>query len=552
MIDLGQALSVVLILGGTAAAAWRIAPYIKRVLTREHSRFDRILNPIENSIYKVTGVNPDHGMGWKEYFLSGLLLNVAQMAIAFLILSFQGRLPLNPQGFPGLSWDLALHTVVSFGTNTNLQHYNGETTLSILSQMASIQFLQFTSAVTGLCMGIAMVRGFVSGSKNMGNFFVDFVRSLTRLLIPLSIIAALIMVWLGAPQTLNAYATVKTLEGATQTILVGPVASLVSIMQLGTNGGGFYGANSAYPFMNPSPISDVFEICLMLFLPTALCFVFGEMLGKKRESRPILLGAYGLFAIDLIMAFYPSLPQVGPGLETRFGGFFSTFWTVVTTAVTTGSVNSSLFGMNPLAITSAFTGMFIQATPGGKGVGLMYMIMFVIITVFIVGLMSGRTPEYLGIKITGRDVLLVMIAFLVHPLIILTPTILAYATGAASAIGVNGSSMGFTQVLYEFTSAASNNGSDFLGASANTPFWNISTAIVMFIGRFVPIAILLALSGSMIGRKRTNEPGLKTDSLTFSVVLIGSIIILVVLTFFPFYALGPIQSYLQGHVNGFG
>ena len=230
----------------------------------------------------------------------------------------------------------------------------------------------------------------------------------------------------------------------------------------------------------------------------------------------------------------------------------SAFWTVVTTAVTTGSVNANLSAMHPLVILSAFMGMLIQATPGGKGVGLMYMIMYIVITVFIVGLMSGRTPEYLGIKITSRDVKLVMLAFLIHPIIILIPTVLAYASGAVAAIGVGSNSIGFTQILYEFTSSAANNGSDFLGTAANTPFFNVATASVIFIGRYTPIGILLALGGSMIGRKRSVVSGLKTDSVTFSLVLIGSVLILVVLTFFPFLALGPILSYFQGSVNGFG
>jgi K+-transporting ATPase ATPase A chain len=396
-----------------------------------------------------------------------------------------------------------------------------------------------------------MVRGLTTGSKDLGNFYVDFVRSLTRVLFPLCFVAALIFVWLGVPQTLNGYTVVRTVEGATQLILVGPVASLVSIMQIGTNGGGYYGANSAYPFQNPNPASDVLQIILMLLLPTVLCFVYGEILGKKKESRPILWASYGLFVISLIIAFIPT-PALGPGMEVRFGGFFSAFWTVVTTAVTTGSVNASLYGMHPLVILAAFMGMLIQATPGGKGVGLMYMVMYVVITVFVVGLMSGRTPEYLGMKINGRDVLLVMVTFLVHPIIILIPTVVAYATGAASAIGVGGNSLGFDQILYEFTSAAANNGSDFLGASANTAFFNISTGLVMFAGRFVPIFLLLALAGSMIGRRRSAEVGLKTTSITFSIVLIGSTLILVVLTFFPFLALGPILAFFQGHVNGFG
>ena len=551
MIDAPQAVSVALILGVTLFLAWLIAPYLAAVFTKKPSRLDRLLAPIESGIYRVTGVNPQHTMGWKEYFLSGLVVNLAQMTVAFVILTYQGILPLNPMSFPGLSWDLSFNTVISFATNTNLQHYAGESTLSYFSQMTAIQFLQFTSAATGICMGIAMVRGFVAGSKDMGNFYVDFVRTLTRILVPFCAIAAIVLVALGVPQTLGGYQTVTTVEGATQQILVGPVASLVAIMQLGTNGGGYYGANSAYPFMNPGPTSDILEIGLMLLLPTALVFVFGELLGKRREVLPVLVGSYGLFMIDLGIAFIPTIP-FGPGIETRIGGFMSAFWTVVTTAVTTGSVNTTLYAMHPLVILSAFMGMLIQSTPGGKGVGLMYMVMYIVITVFIVGLMSGRTPEYLGFKISSRDVGLVMAAFLIHPLIILIPTVVAYASGQAAATGISGNSTGFIQVLYEYTTAAANNGSDFLGTAANTPFWNVTTALVIFIGRYAPMGFLMALGGSMIGRKRSDVSGLRTDTLIFSVVLIGSILILVVLTFFPFLALGPILSYLQGNVNGFG
>jgi K+-transporting ATPase ATPase A chain len=551
MIDAVQAFSVSLILGITVIIAKLIAPYIARVYNRTPSRLDKVVTPVENFIYKICSIDPAHSMGWKQYFLTGFLLNIAQMIIAFLILVFQGGLPLNPLGFPGLSWDLALHTVISFATNTNLQHYNGEATLSIFSQLTAIQFLQWISAATGICMGIAFVRGFIVGSKNMGNFHVDFVRTITRILLPLCLVASIVFVVMGVPQTLNASTTVTTVQGATQSILVGPVASLDSIMQLGTNGGGFYGANAAYPFMNPSPYSNIFMISLMLLLPTALIFVFGDLLGKKSEARPLLWGAYILFGINLAISFAPNIPLIAPGIETRFGGFMSSFWTVVTTVATTGSVNTALSAMHPLTITSAFSGMFIQSIPGGKGIGLMYMVMFVIITVFIVGLMSGRTPEYLGIKITGRNVKLVMVTFLIHPIIILIPTVIAYASGAAAAIGIGGNSVGYTQILYEFTTAAANNGSDFLGASGNTPFFNIATAIVIFIGRYAPIAILLALSGSMIGRKRGGTTGLRTDSPIFTIVLVASIIILVVLTFFPFLAIGPISSFFRGLTNGF-
>jgi K+-transporting ATPase ATPase A chain len=386
----------------------------------------------------------------------------------------------------------------------------------------------------------------------MGNFYVDFTRSITRIVLPLAFIASIILLALGVPQTLTGYTTVKTIEGASQSILVGPVASMDSIMQLGTNGGGYYGANAAYPFMNPSQYTNVILIILMLLLPLAMLFVFGEMIGKKSESIPLVGGALILGGACLAIAFYPSIPAIGPGIETRLGGFSSTLWTVITTMCTTGSVNASLSGMHPLAITSGFMGMFIQSIPGGKGVGMMYMVMFVLITVFVVGLMSGRTPEYLGVKITGRDVKLVMVAFLIHPIIILIPTVTAYASGAAAAIGVSGTSAGYTQILWEFTSAAANNGSDFIGAQGNTPFFNIATAIVMLIGRYAPIVILLALSGSMIGRKRTGTTtGLKTDSLLFTIVLVGCILILVVLTFFPFLALGPISSFFRGLTNGF-
>ena len=570
MIDPSNLFLLITILFIAIIAGRLFAPYITRIFSLSPSRLDKFLSPIEKGIFRLLSVDPARGMGWKEYFLAALIVNIFQMALAFVIFAFQGALPLNPQGFPGLSWDLAFMQAISFGTNTNLQHYNGEGTcirlpncstlvpgaehagLSYLSQMMAVQFLQFTSAATGICVAVAMIRGFIARSKDLGNFYVDFTRSLTRILFPLCFVASLVFVGLGVPQTLSGYQITKTVEGATQTILVGPVASLASIMQLGTNGGGYYGANSAYPFQNPNPTSDIFQIFLMLLLPTALCFVFGELIGKKRETRPILWGAYTLFALDLLIAFTPNFPVVGPGMEVRFGGFFSTFWTVVTTAVTTGSVNASLSGLNPLVVLSAFNGMLIQATPGGKGVGVMYMVMFIVITVFIVGLMSGRTPEYLGLKITGRDVKLVMIAFLVHPVIVLVPTVLAYSTGAASAIGVGTNSIGFTQVFYEFTSAAANNGSDFLGASANTPFFNISTAIVMFLGRFAPIGLLLALGGSMIDRKRlTTEAGVRTDNPLFAFILVGSILVLVLLTFFPFLALGPILEFFQGRVNGF-
>jgi K+-transporting ATPase ATPase A chain len=549
LINLSQAAVVALILGVALLLGRLLAPYISRVFNRAPSRIDRILDPFENLIYRLSGVNPRDSMDWKQYFLSLLLVNILQMALAFSIFIFQDRLPLNPQGFQGLTWDLAFMQVISFVTNTNLQHYNGEVTLSYLSQMMAVQFLQFASAASGICAAIAFVRGLKAGSKDLGNFYADFVRSLTRLLLPLCFAASLVLVWLGIPQTLSGDKLVATVEGASQLIFVGPVASLVSIMQIGTNGGGYYGANSAHPFMNPNPASNILEILLMMLVPTSMCFVYGEMLGNRKESRPIVWGSFGLLFIDLAIAFIPS-PVLGAGMEVRFGGFLSTLWTVVTTATMTGSLNAWLSAMHPLTILSGFMGMLLQSSPGGKGMGMVYTVMYVVITVFIVGLMSGRTPEYLGMKINARDVTLVMVAFLIHPVIILIPTVLAYASGAVEAIGLGGDSIGFTQILYEFTTAAANNGSDFLGASANTLFFNISTAIVMGVGRYAPMGLLLALSGSMIGRKRSTETGLQTNSVIFSMILIASSLVLVVLTFFPFLALGPILSYFRGLTNG--
>lgn len=554
MIGLVEVGELALFLAVLLLCAWSLAPYIVRVFKGTPTKLDRIFGPVESAVYRILGVNASRSMGWKEYFLSALFLNAVQMAIAFFILVEQGLLPLNPRNFPGLSPDLAFNTVVSFATNTNLQHYAGETSLSYFSQMTAIQFLQFTSAATGLCAGVAMVRCFVKQSKGLGNFYADFVRAILRIMIPLCFVASMILVWLGVPQSLGGYATVTTVEGATQSVLVGPVASLVSIMQLGTNGGGYYGANSAYPFQNPSAASNLVELFLMLLIPTALCFIFGDYIGRKRESLPLVVGAYVLFAIDLGIAFIPNPISIGPGIETRFGGLMSTFWTVVTTAATTGSVNSSLYGNHPLAILAAFLGMLIQAAPGGKGVGLMYLLMYVVITVFIVGLMSGRTPEYLGIKITGKDVKLVMVAFLIHPIIIIVPTIIAYAAGAPASIGIGSNAVGFTQVLYEYTSSAANNGSDFLGALANTPFFNLSTAVVICLGRYAPMACLLALGSSFVGRKRSPvaTSSLNTASWTFSIVLVAGILILVVLAFFPFLVLGPILAYFEGLGNFFG
>ncbi len=552
MLALKDLFVVVLVWGTVIASAWYLSKHLFTVFTGAKSRIDKIFVPIENFIYLLAGVDSTKNMGWKEYFKALFYLNVGQAVIAFFILMFQQSLPLNPMHYTGMSWSLAFNTVLSFSSNTNLQHYNGETTLSYLSQMSAIQFLQFTSAATGLAAGVAIIRGFAGKAKTIGNFYFDYVRSLTRVILPLTFIATIILIALGVPQSLGGYSSIPTLQkDAYEVLYKGPIASLVSIMQIGTNGGGYFGANSAYPLQNPTQISDFFEMGLMMLVPTSLLFMFGRMVGDNREGRTLFLAAYAIYGIDLLIAFLPH-SQIGRGMEVRFGAVASVFWTVTTTAFTTGSVNASLAAFNPVVILAGFFGMLIQGAPGGKGMGAMYLLMFVVVTIFLVGLMAGRTPEYLGFKIEGRDVKLAVAAFLTHPLIILVPTVLAFAIGAEKTVGLAANSVGFTQIFYEFTSSAANNGSDFLGASGNTVFFNVTTGIVMWLGRFLPMLFMLAIADSVAIRKRSPGQGLKTANISFVIVLVVSIFILTVLTFFPFLVLGPILQFLQGIKTSFG
>ena len=551
MITTSAAFIIIVEFGSVLIGGWLLSSYLLKVYSTKRTRLDRIFGPIERTIYYLGGVNPYEEMGWKAYLRSVLALNAVEAAIGFVLLLYQGSLPLNPMHAPDMSWSLSLNTALSFSSNTNLQHYNGGSALSYMSQMAVIQFLQFTSAATGLSVGIAIFRGLTGKTKGLGNFYVDYTRTLVRVLIPLSGVAALILIFLGVPQSLNGYTIFKTLEiGGSEIVKTGPIASLVSIMQLGTNGGGYFGANAANPLTNPSQITNLFELAIMMLIPTSLPFLFGRMLGRMKEGRTIIVASYSLYFIDLLIAFIP-ITHIGQGMEVRFGAASSVFWTVTTTAFTTGSLNANLSAFNPLVILAAFFGMIIQATPGGIGVGAMYMLMYVIMTVFIVGLMAGRTPEYLGTKINASDVKLAIIAFLSHPIIILIPTVITFAIGAQVAVGLGTNSLSFTQILYEYTSAAANNGSDFLGSAGNTVYFNVSTGIVMWLGRFIPIAVMLAIAGNMVQRKRYASEALRTDTLAFTAVLIVAIFILAVLTFFPFLAIGPILSYLEGFKNGF-
>ncbi len=549
MSALPYAVWLVFIFAAVIASSWLLSAYLFAVYTGRKGRLDRLFDPIDNFIYKVIRADPSKQMTGGEYFLALLGFSALAAALCFIILVAQGYLPLNPQHFPGLAWDLALHTALSFATNTDLQHYAGETTLSYFSQAAAIQFLQFASAAIGMCVAVAVFRGFSGKFSGIGNFYYDFVRSITRILLPASLVAAIVLVALGLPQSLGGYVTANTIGGGAQTLDIGPVASLVSIMQLGTNGGGYYGANSASPYQNPSPLTNWLEIGLMLLIETSMPFLFGRMVGNKREGHMLLIAAYAIYGINLVVAFV-NLAPFGPGIEARLGAFSSIVWTVTATSTMTGSLNAALSAFNPVVIIAALMGMFIQAAPGGIGGGVMYLLMYVVIAVFIVGLMAGRTPEYLGAKILPNDVKRAVIAFVSHPILILIPLALAFSTGAAAVAGAGSIPNGFTKVLYEFTSAAANNGSDFLGTAGNTLFFNISTSIVVLLGRFIPMAVMLAIADSMLKRTRSSQGGgLRTDNLLFAGILVVSILILVVLTFLPFIILGPVLSLLQGY-NG--
>ncbi len=529
-------------------SSWLFSKYLYSVYSTSTTRLDRIFGRVENLIYRIAGVNPYEDMGWKSYFTALLMLNMLEAAITFLILTFQGVLPLNPMHYPGLSWSLSFNTAISFATNTNLQHYAGGASLSYFSQMAGLIFLQFTSAATGIAVAVAVFRGFAGRTKGLGNFYVDYVRTIVRVLLPVSFIASIALVGLGIPQTLSGYVFVHTLQaGATEVLQVGPIASLVSIMQLGTNGGGYFGANAANPFMNPSQITDFLEIGLMMLIPTSILFLFGRMIHNRKEGRTLFLASYGLYTINLILAF-ATISSLGAGMETRFGSVASVFWAVTTTGFTTGSVNASLTAFSPLVILSGLFGMLEQSSPGGAGVGATYMLIYVVMTVFIVGLMAGRTPEYLGAKITAREVKLAIGAFLVHPVAVMIPVAVTFALGEQNAVGLGGLplSSSFTRVFWEFASAAANNGSDFLGSSANNVYFNLSTGVVMFFGRYVAIAVILAIAGGMLGRNRSSNPALRTDGLVFTGILIVTVFVLAVLAFFPFLALGPLLSYFGG------
>ncbi|WP_072235493.1 potassium-transporting ATPase subunit KdpA [Listeria monocytogenes] len=550
--------------------------YLYHIATEQHTFADKLLDPVDNFIYKLCGID-NKEMGWKKYTLSMLLTNAVMVLVGYFILRIQSLPILNPNHIAGMEPSLAFNTIISFMTNTNLQHYAGESGLSYLSQLLVITFMMFTSAATGFSVAMAFIRGLAGKNKTMGNFYRDLIRIITRVLLPLSLIGGLLLISQGVPQNLLSNITVQTIEGKFQDIAMGPVASLEIIKHLGTNGGGFFGANSTTPFENPNIISNMIEMLSMILLPASVVIAFGYMVRdrKKRvskskkqnlfwignEAKPLLSVMIILFLMGLIVCVIaekggnPLLEKVGlsqamgnmEGKELRFGIDQSALFTSVTTAFTSGSVNNMHDSLSPLGGMVALFNMMLNLVFGGKGVGVMNIILYVIMTVFICGLMIGKTPEYLGKKVEGKEMKLAALGIIIHPFLILSFTAIAVSCTAGLSGISNPGYHGLTQILYEFTSSSANNGSGFEGLADNSHFWNITTGIVMFFGRYLTIIIQLAIAGSLLIKSQVNESigTLRTDTKTFSMSLFMIIMLIAALTFFPALILGPIAEHLS-------
>ena len=552
-------IQIIITLALLAALVIPTGRYIFNVLTGGKSFIDPVFDRVDSLIYRITGVKRFE-MNWKQYAVSLLVTNLVMVLLVYLVFRFQGHLGLNPNKNGSMEPSLAFNTAISFITNTNLQHYSGEWGLSYLSQLAAIIFLMFTSAAAGFAAAAAFMRGLAGKTQNVGNFFVDLIRITTRILIPISIAVTLLLVWQGVPQTLSGNQTVTTIEGTVQDIPLGPVASLESIKHLGTNGGGFFGANSSHPFENPTPLSNLIEILSMMLLPASLVYTFGLMLKNKKQGRVIFAAMAILFLISLSVCYIseqtgnPALDYAGlsqtmgsmEGKEVRFGIAQSALFSTVTTAFTTGTVNNMHDSLTPLGGLVTLGQMMLNVVFGGKGVGFMNMMMYAILAVFLCGLMVGRTPEFLGKKVEGKEMKLIALTILVHPFIILIPSAIALIAEPGLAGITNPGFHGLSQILYEYTSAAANNGSGFEGLADNTLFWNISTGLVMFFGRYISIIALLAVAGSLAA-KREVPVGIgtfKTDNMLFTFILIAVVLIVGALTFFPAISLGPVAEHL--------
>lgn len=546
-----------------------LGEYMARVYQGERTWLDPVLGPAERLILRVSGVDGREEQGWRAYTAAMLLFNLCGLALTYAVLRAQGVLPFNPRELAGLPPDLAFNTAVSFTTNTNWQSYVGETTMSYLSQMLALATHNFTSAATGMAIAIALVRGIARRSAStIGNFWVDMVRSILYILLPISLVVSILLVALGTPQTLGDYAEATTLEGATQTIALGPVASQEVIKELGTNGGGFFNTNSAHPFENPSPLTDLVTNFLLILIPAAIFYTFGRMVGDPRQGWTLWAASFVIVALGLAVVLWfeqggnqlltalgvdqsASAMQAGgnmEGKEVRFGIALSALWAVTTTVISCGAVNSSHDSFIPLAGLVTMVNMQLgEVAYGGVGAGLYGMLMFAILAVFIAGLMVGRTPEYIGKKIESYEVKMAMLATLVLGASILGFTAVASVLDVGTATLNNPGAHGFSEILYLYTSQTANNGSAFAGIGANNPFYNTTGGLAMLIGRYLMIVPLLAIAGSLAAKRRV-PPNLGTFPTTGGVwvgLLVGVILIVGALTYFPALSLGPIVDQLQ-------
>lgn len=560
-----------------------IGKYVYHISTHKKTFADPLFDRVDNALYKILKIDTSN-MHWKKYALTLLLVNACLVFIGYLVLRIQSIGLFNPNGIGGMEESLSFNTIISFMTNTNLQHYSGESGLSYLSQMLVIIMMMFTSAATGYAACVAMVRGILG--KPMGNFYVDFIRITTRFLLPFSLVIGLFLVSQGVPQNLDPNITVNTIEEKLQDIASGPIAALESIKHLGTNGGGFLGANSSTPLENPTILSNIAELFSMMLLPASCVFTFGHMAYDKyherklnkfesvsiktnkplkkvwlgKEGRTIFIAMSILFVIGLSLCFYSEsqgnsavesagiVQTIGnmEGKEVRFGIAQSSLFTTVTTSFTTGTVNNMHDTLTPLGGLVPLLHMMLNVVFGGAGVGLMNILIYAILAVFICGLMIGRTPEYLGKKIEGKEMKLAALCIIIHPLLILAFSALAVSLQSGLDGITNPGYHGLTQVLYEFSSSAANNGSGFEGLADNTLFWNITCGLVMFLGRYISIIIQLGIAGSLMKKVDVNETvgTLKTNTIGFAIILVVVIYIFAALTFLPALALGPIAEFL--------
>ncbi|MCX6270464.1 MAG: potassium-transporting ATPase subunit KdpA [Bacteroidetes bacterium] len=530
--------------------------FMERVFTGKKHFLQPVLGWLEKLIYSFTGVSQKDESNWKSYTWGLVVFNFIGFSFVFLLQIIQQWLPFNPARFPGVSWHSAFNTAVSFMTNTNWQGYAGETTLSYLVQMTGLTVQNFVSAATGIAVLLALTRGISRKTTDkLGNFWVDLTRSTIYILLPLSILLAVVLVGQGVIQNFKPYETIHTLQGSEQIIPMGPAASQIAIKQLGTNGGGFFNANSAHPFENPTPFSNFLEMLAILLIPAALTFTFGKMAGSVRHGWTLFTAMFILLIAGLGIALYGEysgstvvghIPHM-EGKETRFGITNSVLWATATTAASNGSVNAMHESLSPLAGMVAMINIMLGETIfGGVGTGLYGMVIYVIITVFIAGLMVGRTPEYLGKKIQAFEVQMALIALLSPCLVILLFTAFASVSHAGLSGLNNAGPHGFSEMLYAFASAAGNNGSAFAGLNANTLFYNLTLGIGMLIGRFGVIVPVLAIAGSMAEKKITpfSSGTFRTDNSLFIILLIGVILIIGGLDFFPALSLGPVIEHL--------